>query len=166
MAAPQRRCRDPLGPRANEVRYAAPSQHAACYLEGSLALRERTGQECLAAHLNAKTAAAASHAPLYSLEPTASVAADMNTWGEGMAESRRGAIRYLFEAALASSLIPLVTSPGLGAAFRGMRVCDGGLLNNCPTFADGARRQLKASGCSGSWSVCPPAPRPLLHVTL
>ena len=31
---------------------------------------------------------------------------------------------------------------------------------------DGARRQLKASGCSGSWSVCPPAPRPLLHVTL
>lgn len=48
----------------------------------------------------------------------------------------------LFEAALASSLIPLVTSPGLGATFRGMRVCDGGLLNNCPTFADGARRQL------------------------
>ena len=31
---------------------------------------------------------------------------------------------------------------------------------------DGARRQLKASGCSGSWSVCPPAPRPLLHITL
>ena len=32
---------------------------------------------------------------------------------------------------------------------------------------DGARRQLKASGCSGSWSVCPPAPRSaLLHVTL
>ena len=29
---------------------------------------------------------------------------------------------------------------------------------------DGARRQLKASGCSGSWSVCPPAPRPLLHI--
>ena len=31
---------------------------------------------------------------------------------------------------------------------------------------DGARRQLKASGCSGSWSVCPPAPRPLLHITV
>lgn len=100
MAAPKRRCRDPLGPRANEARYAAPSQHAKYYLEGGGALRERTGQECLAAHLNAKAAAAASHAPLYSLEPTASVAADMNTWGEGMAESRRCAIRYLFEAAL------------------------------------------------------------------
>ena len=100
MAAPQRRCRDPLGPRAHEERYAATSQHADCYLSGCKALRERTGQECLAAHLNAKTAAAASHAPLYTLEPTESVAADMNTWGEGMAESRRGAIRYLFEAAL------------------------------------------------------------------
>ena len=100
MAAPRRRNCDPLGVRAHEARYSAPSQHAKYYLEGGGALRERTGQECLAAHLNAKTAAAASHAPLYTLEPTESVAADMNTWGEGMAESRRGAIRYLFEAAL------------------------------------------------------------------
>ena len=100
MAAPRRRNCDPLGTRAHEERYAATSQHADCYLSGCKALRERTGQECLAAHLNAKTAAAASHAPLYTLEPTESVAADRNTWGEGMAESRRGAIRYLFEAAL------------------------------------------------------------------
>ena len=61
MAAPRRRNCDPLGTRAHEERYAATSQHADCYLSGCKALRERTGQECLAAHLNAKTAAAASH---------------------------------------------------------------------------------------------------------
>ena len=99
MAAPKRRCRDPLGPRANEARYAAPSQHAKYYLEGGGALRERTGQECLAAHLNAKAAAAASHAPLYSLEPTASVAADMNAnWrGHGGVQALRN--HDLFEQA-------------------------------------------------------------------
>ena len=48
----------------------------------------------------------------------------------------------LLNACFASSCIPFVVERTLGPRFRGMRVIDGGLTNNTPTFGDGARRQL------------------------
>ena len=51
--------------------------------------------------------------------------------------------RDLFDACMASSTIPMVTTPGLWAPkYRGVRVIDGGLTLNTPIFEDGQRRQI------------------------
>ena len=48
----------------------------------------------------------------------------------------------LLQCCFASSTIPYLTERNGFRRFRGEWVCDGGLLNNCPVFTDGIRRQL------------------------
>ena len=48
----------------------------------------------------------------------------------------------IFEACSASSQIPYVTAKSFAIKFQGMYHLDGGLVNNCPIFKDGERRQL------------------------
>jgi len=43
---------------------------------------------------------------------------------------------------MSTASVPLLTGGLLGRRFRGMRVLDGGLTDNCPKFADAARPQL------------------------
>jgi predicted acylesterase/phospholipase RssA len=48
----------------------------------------------------------------------------------------------LIDACLASANIPYFSATGWGSRFRGDRVLDGGLTNNCPVFCDGVRPQI------------------------
>lgn len=50
--------------------------------------------------------------------------------------------RDLFEACLASSTVPFLSTPKILRHYRGMWVLDGGLTNNTPCFPDHVRRQL------------------------
>ena len=56
----------------------------------------------------------------------------LSRWGtpENLLVSEFSSNQDLFEACLASSSIPFLTEPGLGARFRGRRVFDGGITNN------------------------------------
>jgi len=48
----------------------------------------------------------------------------------------------LFEACMASSCLPYLTTKRTSRKFRGEYALDGGITNNTPIFTDGVRRQL------------------------
>lgn len=50
--------------------------------------------------------------------------------------------RELFEACMASSVVPYISSSTMFRSYRGMWVIDGGVTNNTPVFKDHKRRQL------------------------